>query len=1559
MSVVSGHSADYLTGAVATGRENYYTGATAAGEPPGRWYGRGAEALGLAGEVDTQDMTALYERFIDPRDEHFRDPAKWDEAQTLGHTGRAYKTQQQLYQAALAREPGADAERRTELMVQAGQKAQQNVTFHDATFSVQKSVTVLHTAFEAQEVQARGAVQAARGALAEAHRTGDVAAVHRFEQAVHRAETEAATWTEHREAVEEAIWAGNRAALDYLADKAGYVRVGHHGGASGRWADAHEWTVASFFQHDSREHDPQLHVHNAILNRVQGADGKWRTLDSKAMYKYQSAAGSVGERVLEQHLTRTLGVQFKLRDDGEAREIVGIDQDVMDLFSTRRRAITKKTAALVDEFRERFERAPNGLELDRLQQQATLATRKAKSPTGETVAERLERWDAELRAEVSGGLRRVADQVLATRQAQPAVQDFDADAVLEQALARVQETQAEWRAGDLTRAISLALPDELGAMEPGELIELLDGLTAKGLERAVALDAERPGTSQLPEQLRLANGESSYRAPGRATFATPGHLNAERALARAGYAHGAPVMTAQHAKHFVRQLADRGLELGGDQAAAVQNILCSGAKVEALIGPAGTGKSRVVGALAKAWEDPALWHGQQRRVVGLAASQVATEVLAADGVTARNITRWLQTQASIAAGTASGEYKAWALSAGDLVVVDESGMANTKDLASIQRLCDQAEAKLLLVGDQRQLAAVGAGGGMGLVTGQALTHELTQTHRFAADWEGPASLRLRTGDQTVLGEYHRHGRIIDGGHVERAETLAGDAWLADRLNGQHSLLIVDTNEQAARVAAQLRNRLVNLGLVDDKHRVQLGLQGTYAGRGDLIQARKNDWSVARLSGNRRAAINRGEYEVLQVLPDGSLRVAPLQHGTRDRVPDETMTLPARYVAEHVALGYAATVNSAQGLSVDTAHAVASSATSLNALYVEASRGRHANTIYVVTRSAAADAETGETAASLHRTPVAVLASIMDSDDERRQRSATEAREESATEAARHRTPAELLADGITLATASRAADWLDEATAAGLLTDAQRTALASEAGAATLTSLLRRVELAGQDPRPVLIDAIERRGLDDAKQLSNVIHARITKNVPLDPNGTTYSERLPHTGDPQWDTYLRELATQADATARDLAFDLAEQSPAWLTDWIGNCPDHSDPDQREAWIARAAAVAGYRDLAGYDTDTDAIGPAPAAGQTETYAAWRAAWDALGRPADQRAEAEMTTGQLRVRVAAYQREQTWAPPYVREELSGTAQAAERARTEATLRDAEAAASSDPQLRDKLAAEAAEARALAQAHDARAAELQAIEAARGEWLAHTAATRAAAGRAARELDARDVTAADERTTAAEWLAAERDARRAEDPHRAITDEQDFTDIAAEREHDLRTARASDELAEAEPVHDQLTAPGEGAEYIDVADVPDADLVDQHDPVDDTVSQDDTDHQTSDEQTADEAAVDRDDTSTMHNELAPADVRVIASDEDRVLESATARVPSADEIAEGIRRAQRALIELRQREQADSAVEAAEDAAREEELARWHADDTHHSDSRTTTTSRDEHNSLSLDD
>ncbi|MBB5840195.1 MobF family relaxase [Kribbella italica] len=1546
----SGHSASYLTGSVATGRENYYTGAVAAGEPPGRWFGRGAEAFGLAGEVDTQDMTALYERYLDPRDEAFRDPIRWDEAATLGHTGRAYKTEDEALAMALAKEPGASPERREELRALVGASVRNNVSFYDATFSPQKSVTVLHTAFEAQEVQALGAVEAARSALEQAERTGNRSAAIVYRTAVRTAQREAVQWGGRRQAVEDAIWAGNNAALSYLQDNAGYTRVGHHGGAAGRWAEAPDLTVASFFQHDSRDHDPQLHIHNAILNRVQGPDGKWRTLDGQALRRVKPAAAAVGERVMEQQLAQALGVRFEMRPDGKAREITGIDQAVMDLFSKRRRAITKKTAPLVAAFEKKWGREPNNLELARLQETATKATRKAKTHDGETYEARLQRWDAELRTELRGGLAKVANDVLAARQRRWLPGRINKAKVLETALADVQSKHATWRAADLTRAINDALPDNLGNLKPAKIAGLLDSLTEQGLARARQVDTKNRGQAgALPDELVRSDGLSAYEAPGAARFVTPDHLRAERKLAGAGYARGAVAMTTGDTAAFVKQSAAAGLELGADQAAAVSGILSSGAMVETLVGPAGTGKSRVVGALAKAWENPDLWGGHQHRMVGLAASQVATEVLAADGVTAMNITRWLMTQQQLTDGSTRAEHEAWRLRAGDLVVVDESAMANTTDLAQIQDRCTEAGAKLLLVGDHRQLAAVGAGGGMELVTANALTHELVETRRFRADWEGPASLRLRGGDADVLSDYYKQGRILDGGHLEAAQRSASDAWLADRLAGLHSLLIVDSNAQAAEVSAQLRARLVEYKLVDDERTVALASTGNRVGAGDLIQTRLNAWHLNGYRGNTRAAFNRDEFLVDGVLDDGSLRVLPLFQGTRTPAPGESMILPAAYVRDHVALGYAATVHASQGMTVDSSHLVATQNTSLYALYVAMTRGRVANTAHVVTQSLGAQAEFGETVDAAKRSPLSVLRATFDLDDP--QLSALQAAAESAAEANRLRTPAELLADGIALATAGRTASWLDELTTAGVLTDAERCALAADDGAGTLGSLLRHVELAGQDPRQVLTDAIGRRSLDGARNLSFVIQDRIKHAGPFDPIGDTYTERLPHVEDPQWAAYLADLAREADQRTVELGEQVAAEGPQWAVEALGAVPAEGD-EARADWVRRAGQVEAHRDVMGHDDAADPLGAAPKPGQVEAYASWRTAWRALGRPEADRAEAEMSSGQLRVRVRAWEREQAWAPPFVNSELAGTRQAADRERRTATLRAAEAAASTDQATSDRLRQEAEQSNALAAALDLRAAELQTADDARAVWLAHTAETKAAAERAEYELKQRGIDNTDTGPTGpelADQLAGDTDNNTADvndvtaDDDLTVVDEHDLTDVAQERARDL---------AEARPVHDPVDdssdqqhhtgAAGQG-DAIETGD--DAVTADGHSSADTDSVADVNDRDrgatatgVAEEDSASDEAAKRD---AARESLAPADIREIASTEQPLGEAAAPRVPSADETAEAARRAQRALIEIQHRRQLEEAHEAGhaaghDDVDRDEELARWHAGD-----------------------
>jgi hypothetical protein len=538
-----------------------------------------------------------------------------------------------------------------------------------------------------------------------------------------------------------------------------------------------------------------------------------------------------------------------------------------------------------------------------------------------------------------------------------------------------------------------------------------------------------------------------------------------------------------------------------------------------------------------------------------------------------------------------------------------------------------------------------------------------------------------------------------------------------------------------------------------------------------------------------------------------------------------MVLPASYVAEHLALAYASTVHAAQGQTVDSSHAVITSWTSRAALYVGLSRGRDANTAHVATVSTVDDPAQGSERHQLHRDPVAVLAGLLDTDDPIGTRSALAIAIESAEEAGSVRTAAELLADAAQLAATERTAVWLDQLTATGALTAEQRARIAAEDGTPTLARTLRRAELAGHDPRRTLVDAIGDGPLTGAKNLTHVLSARITDGGTrrFDPVGSTYADWAPRTDNPEWKDYLAALAAAADQRAAELGRAAATDAPAWAVKALGPVPD--DRTERDSWEERAGVVAAYRELRGHDDSADALGAAPKAGQVEQYAAYRAAWRALGRPEVDQATHELSDGQLRMRVRGWQREQAWGPRYVGQELAGTHQAAAHHRQTAALRRAEADTATDGAERARLHQEAAEAAALADALDERAAQLQQLDDARAAWLAHTTGTRAAAEDAEALLAERHAGDAEPEpvVTAEEWLAAHQAAVADDERTREITaNDVAHDDVAKDngrnRAEDDATNRADPTAADLRDV--AATEPRQVQE--DVVRVPSADEV-----------------------------------------------------------------------------------------------------------------------------------------
>jgi hypothetical protein len=1045
---------------------------------------------------------------------------------------------------------------------------------------------------------------------------------------------------------------------------------------------------------------------------------------------------------------------------------------------------------------------------------------------------------------------------------------FSPTDVIERAVAAVGERRQHYSRSDTLRAVSDALPGHLD-IPPSEVRPLLEGLTDAALDLAERLTPE-PDITDAPGELLLANGRSVFERPGSARYASTGQLAADNALRAAAVVRGAATFTADQAQDVLDKFAESGRRLGVDQAAALRGVLTSGAQVEVLCAAPGTGKSFVVGALSEAWAGVA-----DRRVFGLTPSQVAAGVLAEEGVTAAaNTAAWLGTQRRLdnaRPGGASAE-EPWRLRRDDLVVVDEANMAGTDHLAEIHRRCAAAGAKLLLVGDPRQLAAVGPGGALADIGEHGLRYELAEVHRFSAEWEREASLRLRDGDPSVWAEYAKHGRLRDAGTAEQAEAAASRAWLADTLDGRESLLMVGSNAAAARVSAALRAELVALGRVEEAG-VTLGRdgwQGVVAGVGDLVQARRNGWELRGWEGNTRVPINRETYRVTAVRPDRGLTVAPvLRRGAASEQLGAPLAMPARYVAADVTLGYASTAHAAEGRTVDTAHGVFGAGTDLAGVLVPMTRGRDANTAWVVTTALAEDAKTGETFDVEPRTAQAILSEI--AENARVERSALAEQERAAVEARSTMTHLDQLIAVAEQVTTGRTAAALDRLAAAGHLTARERAALAADDTSWSLERLLRTAELAGHDPHALRAAAVTSRALDDARSPAQVIHHRIATTLTgrLAPHLTSAADLIPRDAPEDHLAWFARRAQAADQRRHELGTEVAEKAPEWAVEALDPVP--ADLEERARWEHRAGWAASWRELADHTDETDPLGAAPRRGLVEKAALFRVAHEALQLIDAGHDEAGMTDGRLRMRIRALEREEAWAPRHVDDELAATHERASKARADATLWAARAEASNvDPADRERLRAAAVTARREAEDLAERVAELERADEARARWFAHTAVTRDNAHRAAAELRARGVDPDDtiDHVSAQEWLDAHRADQAADDAEREIH-EPDLHDpgralppVAIEEDDDIRAASKPDPTERSDAVERR-------------------------------------------------------------------------------------RIPTIDETAQAVARAQAALAEIEARHHADAerAAREAEEVARAEELARWaEHDDTATADDQT---------------
>ena len=1264
-----GHDVAYLTSGQhaggCAGAMSYYT---AAGEPPGQWAGRGAAALGLTGRVDPAVIGRLYQHNIGPGGQLL---VKRRQARAAEEQEEAAVT---AYRAA---HPYASATELEEVRAAARGTDPRPVPYFDLTIDAVKSVSVLHASY--------------RVAARQACERGDPG--------------HAAALDARADEIETALLDAAREVVAWLERHATYTRTGHHSARTGEWRDGDGLVAGVFLHHISRDGDPHLHVHIAIWNRVQRADQadeKWRTLDSRSLHNQRLAVAPVTDRMVETRLS-ALGYAMVPREDRNGAEAGGVSQDVMDLFSSRSRALTPELTALIGQYQKTHGKPPSKRTIWLLGQQAAQNTRRTKAEARRTIAgqtgtaeptqaQRLAAWETQAARREVQALSAVHEEVARFAAEHggraPAVLDDAAKRTAARiAVAEVQRHHAVWSMAQLRFEVHRALPVLPPGADGDAVVAEVAGLAVCGRAGTEVIQVTAPDLTDVTSLgVRASDGGSIYRPPNEARYCALTHLDTEQQILTAATRTAPQLVAAEQA----RAAAGRtGLDAG--QHEAVVTMLTATTAMTALVAAAGTGKTHTMAGFARLWTT---FTG--RRVIGLATATNAARVLASEGLAeSYNIAEFL--------GKVEGSdelRRPVPLHENDVLVVDEASQLATTDLAMVQEAARQAGARLVLAGDTEQLGAVEAGGMFRLLAQEVPYVELHEVRRFAAAWEAGASVRLRAGDFTAYAAYDRHGRMR-GGDQDAAMDRAASMWLTDHLRGKNVLLLAGSNSEAAELSRRVQAKLIQLGTVG---RPQAALaDGNYAGTGDLIRARLN----TTINAGGRELTNRDTLKITGWKgPSAEVRRREL-----DGTWTSPFLVPRSYLADSAELDYAGNTHVGQGRTVDIAHLLVTGTLSRRSLYVGMTRGRESNNAHIVTGTTAPPGRPGYVQVS----PESVVKAILDRDDA----------DLSATEQIRQ-------AQDWTGGTGHLLTLWsaavrpslyrqIDEQVKARL-TGSEAWRYDREHARPVLQQRLRAAQLAGHDIGTV-IGQITAAPMDGARSISAVLHGRLQRLDLPDPGpGVTWAQRTPKDAP----TVAHELAAGLDDRARALGEQLAASPEPWLAGQLGVLAPQASPALREDYARRAAAAAVYREAAGITDPDQAITPEPYRGNPELDRLRQAAIRALEIRDDTEITRGMTHGELEARALDGDRALASAPPDVSRDLRLTGQA----EADAWQQAADAQTRHDP-------AGSADAAALARHLAARRGQLQAANARYQTWAADTSSRREVAGKARAELERRELT------------------------------------------------------------------------------------------------------------------------------------------------------------------------------------------------------------------------------
>ena len=644
------------------------------------------------------------------------------------------------------------------------------------------------------------------------------------------------------------------AALEYLEREACRVRRGR----GGVHREAGEGFVAAAYRHRmSRAEDPQLHTHVVAANMARGTDGRWTALDATPIYQHAKAAGFLYQAHLRGAVCERLPwVRWGPVRNGMA-EIEQIASGVLREFSTRRRQIEERERDLV----------AAGVQVGDAGRAAIAHATRGRKRYGVDTAP----WRDVVRARAAEhglGAREFAALVLGPARA-PEIPDRG----------RVSAELAG--AGGLTeRQNTFAKREAVMAWAAAHG----QGAPAEAVERDAAQFLARTDVVVAPD-------------PGGRRFTTSDLLAHERAIvdgAQARRGEGAGVLDRALVEAV---LASAPFAPTAEQARVIGGLTSSGHGVETVEALAGTGKTFTAGLLAEAYAAGGF------RVLGAAPTARAVRELTAQAGIAH---AWTLTRLALDLDADHCGFGAGPM----VLILDEAGMASTRETARVMAHARAAGVKVIAIGDSGQLSSVQAGGWLGSLTRRLGSHELREVMRQRDPRERQLLSHVRRGDPTnYINEKAAHRQVhiyADDAQGQGGGEHAAIAMWRERQAacpwGQ-AVLIVRDNQRRERLNALIRTELKRDGRLGES----IHIAGYEFAVGDRVVARRND--------RERAVDNGMRGTVIAVDPTEKDLVVRTDAGAQ-------RTLDAAYVAEHLQHAYVLTAHTIQGATVEWAGVVA-------------------------------------------------------------------------------------------------------------------------------------------------------------------------------------------------------------------------------------------------------------------------------------------------------------------------------------------------------------------------------------------------------------------------------------------------------------------------------------------------------------------------------------------------------------------------------------------------------------------------------------------------------------